>query len=439
MSKAVRFVLPLSAALLLVAGVAHANLALDGDMEAASPADPVVWQPYAAGVFAKTGDVVYNGTQSMAITQAGALGGFHQVGLAVEPGKTYRLKFQYWRVSGTFTMRVGLGTSSGDFQNNAFQSTAAQAGWSSFARTFTLPAALPGPLRLVFLCSGTAYIDDVSLTEHNLVKDGTMEAEGTASWVNYSTATYGKSEDAAYNGSQSMFISAAGGFQQRAIPLEQYNSYRLTVWYRREAGTFYARLGNNTSNVDSFGGGLTDGSSPLGSWVRHTRTFTPTAAIGDVRLVFFSRGSAYVDDVSIVPLELVEDWNCEAAGTDAWRIYYAPVAYQKTIASVYQGTRSLHLVSGGLQQVGLQVKAGATYTLSVWYKAIAGVTQIRLGTYSSNYDFEGKGLKTRLIRDWTEYRRTFTVPADFSDLSRFRLVISSSGEALFDNLSIRPN
>ncbi len=414
---------------------AQANLIADGDMEAADVAGWSAWR--VGGSFAKSSDDAYNGSQSMRIDNGGALAGFLQAGLPVEGGRTYKLRVAYRRVSGTFGVRVGIGTNTTDFQGLQFQTSSSPDAWGFHTRVFTLPEVLAGTVRVVVYGTGEAYVDDVTLAEHTAIEDGDMEADGTAAWLTYGGGNYTKQSDVVFNGSQAMAVNA-GGFQQRFLPVEAGGKYRLSVRHKRDSGTLAVRMGLNTSNADSFGGGLSTSSGT--DWALHTRVVTmPANIVGDVRLVVRCTGVCYIDDVKLEPLELLADWNAEAPGVGAWTKYTAVLGLlEKVVADVFAGARSLHLAQGGVQQLGIKVQAGATYNLSLWYKNNSGRFRVRLGANASNYDFAGQEFSTAVVGGWTQYTRQFTVPANFTGTFRLVLISDRGGDVLVDNTSITP-
>ncbi|MBM4319876.1 MAG: hypothetical protein FJ125_07925, partial [Deltaproteobacteria bacterium] len=149
------------------------NLVTDGTMEAQ---DLAAWRAYGVSTFEKSNSDAYAGSWSMY-----AQGGFQQTVLTVEAGKTYVLKLQYRRKSGTFRVRVGIGTSNADYQGREFATSTSPDAWTVFERTLEMPAQMAGTFRLVFPLTGQVYVDEVSLRPDNLVNDGDMEAAGTAS------------------------------------------------------------------------------------------------------------------------------------------------------------------------------------------------------------------------------------------------------------------
>lgn len=282
----------------------------------------------------------------------------------------------------------------------------------------------------------------MAIRENTLIADGDMEAEDTGSWYPYGAAAYIKDQSVAYNGSQSMLIISSG-IQQRFLPVEAGNTYRLVIHYRRVSGRVVILLGRNTSNSDSFGGGLSDSSSATDPWRTYSRLVTmpddllPT---DDIRLVIY--GNANVDDVQMSSTELIRDWNAEAAGMGTWLAFGVPAALEKVSEGAFSGNRSIRLSEGGVQQLDIPVEAGKTYDLSLWHQLNAGTLRVRLGLNSSNYDFEGGEYITGRTGGWTRYTRTFTVPDGYLSTSSFRLIIFASGagsEVLLDNISIRPH
>jgi hypothetical protein len=425
------------ASTLLVASSAwaQANLLTDGTMEAA---DAAAWPAYSGGTFAKTSADAYNGSQSMHLTQAGTTAGFQQVVGTVQAGKTYRLKLYYKRVSGNFGVRVGVGTSNGDFENHTFSTTTSPNAWGAYSRVFTLPAQLNGTVRVVVFGTGESFVDDVTLTENTIMNDGDMEAADTSAWVAYGNATYAKQNMTVFNGTQAMSVNA-GGFQQRFLPVQPGATYNLAVHYKRDSGSITIRMGMNTSNTDSFGGGLTTASGTDNAWVSYNRTVTMPASItGDVRLVFRCTGVCYIDDVAMTSPELLHDWNAEAADVGAWSVYGSYQTLEKVNAGVYAGTRSLHLVQGGIQQINIPVTAGATYNLSLFYKNNSGRFRVRLGNNTSNSDFAGGEFSTAVVGDWAQYTRQFTVPANFTGSWRLIIISDRGGDVDLDNTSITP-
>ncbi len=410
------------------------ELVLDGTMEAAGTAE---WGAYGAADFTK-GDQPNTGSYAMLLSQLGVWGGFQQTVAGVAAGRIYRIRMSYYRLSGTFGFRVGLGSSNYDFEGKELRTSTSRPAYVFFERYVRLPAVLPGSLRLVFLSNGEAYVDDVSVVEvpalpTSAIVDGDMEAADASAWMAYG-GVFSKTSDAAHAGTQSMRIDV-GGIQQADLPLAANSVYQLDVWYRRIAGTFRVRVGINSSNVDYEGAQLSDASSATGVWQHHTRIVEmPASLAGSVRLVIV--GNAYVDDVQLRKLELVDDWSAEASGTDAWTLYGAAQTLEKVVDDVYGGLQALRLVAGGIQQTTIDVEPGKAYDLWVPYNVLSGRLRVRLGTTSSNVDFEGLQFQTYFSGGWQEHHRIFTVPAVYD--GDLRLVIEATGEVRLDEVSIRP-
>lgn len=304
----------------------------------------------------------------------------------------------------------------------------------------------------------------------SLIIDGTMEAANTNAWRFWSAgANFRKSTDTSDSPNQSMYLNTLGGhkgFQQLNIPVVAGRRYRYSFSYRLLAnanGTvprMRSTLGIRDSNSDFertpfLQNRIND------NWQNYTREFTvPANFVSDFRAVLtIQNGVGYIDDVVIEEIPVgqpVVDSTMESATMGPWVRYSTPLVLEKTLAQFKAGLQSIHIVSAantGVQQVNVQLRPGVRYKFSAWYKVTGGTLIPRLGTNSSNVDFEfpvndpREPLLGSTNGEWRLYERTFTVPANYFGAFRIVFMLSNAdygppyrnlpqGEAWVDEVTI---
>ncbi len=301
----------------------------------------------------------------------------------------------------------------------------------------------------------------------NLVRDGDFEAVGinANNWRAWSAAGFSKSSVNAVSGTQSMFISAPAshsGIQQLSVPVVAGHKYRYSIKYKLLSGTFNTWLGIKTSNSD-FEKKMATYVKFSDTWQTYSREFVvPANFVNDFRILASIKfGEGYIDDVTLeeipnVPSPLVIDGDMEQEGLASWMYYGQPQLTEKSSAQTHSGTQSMHLLSQanfGFQQVFIPVVAGHQYRLRLWYKNDGGTFMPRIGTNSSNEDFEfpvaspNEPMLPNTNGQWIQYERTFTGAANYVGLYRLVFAHSSAdfrppyrnlpqGEVWIDDVSI---
>ena len=132
--------------------------------------------------------------------------------------------------------------------------------------------------------------------------------------------------------------------------------------------------------------------------------------------------------------EILTDWDMEAAGVTSWPAYSSPTTREKSVAEAYDGSQSLHIVSGGgamgAQQV-YNLVTGKTYRVSAWVKCVTGT-----GTVYSNIGNAGQvAVGSTAATVWTEI--TADILCGLGSARSILLLFDGSNEGFFDNVSVR--
>lgn len=141
------------------------NILSDGDMEA-NILEP--WRRYGPPqVLEKSQAMAFEGVQSMHIqgNELTGKGGFQQVNIPVEAGKTYTLSLYYFIVEGNFNTWMGIKTSNGAFDGRV-DTLVTPGEWQLYTRQFTVPDNFIDDFRYMLnMQGGEAYIDSVEINE----------------------------------------------------------------------------------------------------------------------------------------------------------------------------------------------------------------------------------------------------------------------------------
>ena len=431
-----------------IVGRGAQNMIQDGDME-----DPGVdvWRSYgSATIKEKSLAVVASGAQSMHIDTGDRGGGIQQIAIPVEAGRWYTLQFSYNVTSGTIHPRLGIRSSNADFEGKSITLHQTNNVWQTYTRDFYVPDDFVRDFRLVLAVrSADLYIDDVLISpiaDPPLVEDGNMEAQNVDAWRSYGNPEIKeKDTETFYSGAQSVHVSGSGGIQQKNIPVQAGNWYRLEFAYNILSGTAQPRLGIRSSNGD-FEGQTINLTQTGNEWQMYSRDFyVPDDFVRDLRLVFNLRqADMYIDDVVIAPTEapeIVVDGDMEMTHTGSWARWGESAVLEKRTDHVFAGQRSLYIQTtpeaenshGGVQKLQIALESGHTYRLSFAYR-LRGLLIPRIGIGSSNNDFDaefeqspqsaGYSVAGQEVQ-WQNYERVFTIPENAS--TDIRLVF-----ALFD-------
>lgn len=278
----------------------------------------------------------------------------------------------------------------------------------------------------------------------NIIRDGDMEAAGinNADWRFWGSSNFSKSNAFAVSGAQSMYINALNvnrGIQQYSVPVVAGHKYRYSLKYKLVSGTLNTYLGIRDSNAD-FEKKKAVIARFSADWQTYSREFVvPANFVQDFRVMAtITQGEGYLDDLVIeeipnVPAPLVYDGDMEQEGLSSWIYYGQPLAIEKSSAQVHSGTQSMHVLSVanfGFQQAYIPLVAGRQYRLRMWYKNDGGTLLPRIGSTSSNEDFEfavGNPLEPMLRNtngEWVLYERTFTANPNYA--GQYRLVFAQS-------------
>ncbi len=141
------------------------NILSDGDMEAMT-LEP--WRRYGQPqILEKSQALATEGLQSMHVksSEVNGRGGFQQLGIPVEAGKTYTLSFDYFIVTGHFNTWLGIKNSNGAFDGRV-DSLIIPDSWQQYSREFTVPLDFTDDFRLMFNTQNSElYIDTLQIQE----------------------------------------------------------------------------------------------------------------------------------------------------------------------------------------------------------------------------------------------------------------------------------
>ncbi len=141
------------------------NILSDGDMETLT-LEP--WRRYGQPeILEKSQTMATDGLQSMHVKSSAlnGRGGFQQLGIPIEAGKTYTLTFDYFILTGHFNTWLGIQNSNGAFDGRV-DSLIIPDSWQQYSREFTVPLDFTDDFRLMFNTQNSElYIDNVEIIE----------------------------------------------------------------------------------------------------------------------------------------------------------------------------------------------------------------------------------------------------------------------------------
>ncbi len=333
-------------------------------------------------------------------------------------------------------------------------------GYTKYVASFTLPESNIDYINLILYRSnqyGTIFIDDVSLrdiTVVNLLQNPRFE-DGAMSWGNANVI-----DGAGLNGTKALVDNSGYGIGQQQHIGSQLGRATLGVSLYSKTDDI-ARLGLCWRGYDVSGNYITRGTIEGGgiNWKHYLNTFywehTAHFTLTDSRIDYITlylyranqEGTIYIDDVSLVDLNLIENPGFEA-GKGNWVIHDG----DDDVIDGEGVDGSIALVDNSRYQIGFQNHIGnnlgkTSFNVSVYAKSSDGAT---LGVYWIGYDSSGTHIaaqaiesginwKQSLTSTYQKYTGTFTLTDSRIDYIYLALYRSNeTGTIYIDEVSLLP-
>jgi len=254
---------------------------------------------------------VKSGYNALEIGGETGAGGIVQTGLLLEPGKKYKLEFDYKVDSGDFYYVLADNNANSDFERKYFTSTSTD-GWVKEERYFRVRDSFTGSFNLrMSTGGGKTFVDNISIFElpgDDLNFDGNFEHEDLRFWrvwgsknpidfskITTSTPVASSTHVMKIDGT----LHGGTGMVQDLLQIELDKEYKVSFYAKVDSGDFRIALGNDDANVDT--NGTWRIFKTRGKWKYVERVYTGedfSSGYGTLR--FSNRGGiAYVDDVRI--------------------------------------------------------------------------------------------------------------------------------------------
>ena len=377
----------ISQTILLTSAGAANNIVANGDFEQNNLNS---WTPTANG-FSVSGADKHEGTYSLNVNATSDYRKIYQI-INVEPYTNYNFTFWFKGTtssssSNNFSITTTKDAIDTGILKGGFTAAKTYSSWTQKSvATFNSGNNTTLYLYFMFRTGAQMYIDDISVTETTVVKNGDFEGNNLTGWTYGPTYTVSSAE--AHTGTYSVYANCTSDWKKisQAVTVAPNTDYRFTFWYK---GTLGSLVGNNlgiATTADGIDSGIVKGeldvSTTYSDWTQNTIEFN-SGENTTLYLILQVRTGAqlYIDDISIKrnaepepepDPSIVKNSDFETGDMTGWTPNLT--GFSISNEDKHSGTYSLKLTSATWKKIYqvVTVEADTDYTLSFWYKGTTG-------------------------------------------------------------------